>query len=67
MFNHHFFNGIESVSIYEQFLKEAKNNLAVVMDPPFGGKVEIIAHTLRKIDGEYKLLNGVKSSEISSN
>ncbi|XP_046458566.1 rRNA N6-adenosine-methyltransferase ZCCHC4-like [Daphnia pulex] len=66
MFNHHFFNGIEGFSIYEQFLKEAKNNLAVVMDPPFGGKVEIIAHTLRKIDGEYKRLNGVKSSEISN-
>ena len=66
MFNHHFFNGVEGVSIYEQFLKEAKNNLAVVMDPPFGGKVEIIAHTLQKIDKEYKRLNGVTSSEISS-
>ena len=67
MFNHHFFNGAEGVSTYEQFLKEAKNNLAVVMDPPFGGKVEIIAHTLRKIDDEYKRLNRVNSSDISSN
>jgi hypothetical protein len=67
MFNHHFFNGVEGVSTYEQFLKEGKNNLAVVMDPPFGGKVEIIANTLQKIDKEYKRLNGVTSSEISSN
>lgn len=66
IFNHHFFDGPQSVSVYKQFLMEGKNNLAVVMDPPFGGKVEIISRTLQTIDDEYKSLNGENASDISS-
>ncbi|KAI9558111.1 hypothetical protein GHT06_014864 [Daphnia sinensis] len=65
MFNHHFFDKSESVSVYEQFLTEGKNNLALVMDPPFGGKVEVISHTLQTIDDEYRHLNGENATEIS--
>lgn len=67
MFNHHFFDGSEGVSVYEQFLKDGKNSLALVMDPPFGGKVEIISHTLKKIEEDYTRLNGNMETGISSN
>lgn len=66
MFNHHFFDGPEGVSVFEQFLKESKNGLALVMDPPFGGKVEIISHTLKRIDSDYKRLNKRNDLEILS-
>lgn len=58
MFNHYFFDGLQGTEIYDQFIKEGKNSLAIVMDPPFGGKVEIIAHTFKSIDADYKRLNG---------
>lgn len=67
MFNHHFFDGTEGATVFEQFLKDGKNSLALVMDPPFGGKVEIISHTLKKIEENYNRLNGKVESGISSN
>ena len=66
MFNHHFFEGVESKAFYEKFLTDGKNKLALVMDPPFGGKVDVIANTLDKIATDYKDLNELNSSDISS-
>ncbi len=67
MFNHHLFDGPQGVSVYEQFLKDGKNSLALVMDPPFGGKVEVISHNLKTIDADYKRINGDSAMDISSN
>ena len=66
MFNHLLFDGIHGVSVYEQFLKDGKNCLALVMDPPFGGKVEVISQTLQTIDADYKRINGNTALDISS-
>ncbi|XP_064629909.1 rRNA N6-adenosine-methyltransferase ZCCHC4-like [Lineus longissimus] len=53
MFNHHFFGGEESKKIYTKFLRNEK--LVVVTDPPFGGLVEVIAFTVKKIMQEWKV------------
>ena len=66
MFNHHFFERLESQSVYEKFLVDGKNKIALVMDPPFGGKAEVIANTLDKIAADYKQLNKLNSCDISS-
>ena len=49
MFNHHFFLGDCQKKHYDAFLSEADTGLAVVTDPPFGGKAALIAHCLRNI------------------
>ncbi len=50
MFNHYFFSG---KSEYEAFLRGAVE-LAVVTDPPFGGKCELIAATLAAITDDWR-------------
>ena len=58
MFNHHFFGGDVGKAKYLQFLKEAGTGLVVITDPPFGGKVELISHTLDMIAKEWRNENG---------
>ncbi len=60
MFNHHFFDGIEGQAVYNQFLMESGmvgNNLALVMDPPFGGKVDVLCHTVQAIRADFRRIN----------
>lgn len=46
MFNHYFFHGAKSRKVFKGFLKKATGNgVALVMDPPFGGRVEPLART----------------------
>lgn len=66
MFNHYFFDGLNATSLYEQFLKDGKTGLAVVIDPPFGGKVEVISHTIKAINNDYKRVNGNNAAQVSS-
>jgi len=58
MFNHYFFGGDDSRSDYLQFLKKCSDgdsaNILVVVDPPFGGHVAVIAFTLQRIADDYK-------------
>uniref|UniRef100_F6VJ76 rRNA N(6)-adenosine-methyltransferase ZCCHC4 n=1 Tax=Ornithorhynchus anatinus TaxID=9258 RepID=F6VJ76_ORNAN len=50
MFNHHFFDGKASLEICRKFLQEDKGSgVIMVMDPPFGGLVEPLAFTFRKL------------------
>lgn len=50
MFNHHFFDGEKSSSTFNEFLCGSHGDkTAIVTDPPFGGLVEVLAFTLRKI------------------
>ncbi len=47
MFNHFFYSpgGLEAC---EQFLEGPPSSLAIVLDPPFGGLVELLAVSIRK-------------------
>lgn len=60
MFNHHFFNGVSSKLRYEHFLKDSCGNdkkLAILVDPPFGGLLQVLAHTIKSITDEWNCLN----------
>ncbi|KAJ8304059.1 hypothetical protein KUTeg_017642, partial [Tegillarca granosa] len=50
MFNHHFFDGGKSEDVFKKFVKETgKSNVAMVIDPPFGGMVEALAASINSI------------------
>lgn len=56
MFNHHMFVS-EHKNYYEDFLEGSTDGMAVVLDPPFGGKVELIATSLNRIMSDWNKLN----------
>ncbi|XP_032229793.2 rRNA N6-adenosine-methyltransferase ZCCHC4 [Nematostella vectensis] len=50
MFNHHFFNNNKSEQQFNKFLENAdEEEIVMIMDPPFGGLVEVLGATLQKI------------------
>nr|XP_002738407.1 PREDICTED: zinc finger CCHC domain-containing protein 4-like [Saccoglossus kowalevskii] len=50
MFNHHFFDGDESEKYFQDFLhRNGGDGVVVVTDPPFGGLVEVLAFTIKRI------------------
>lgn len=53
VFNHYFFDGPKARIVYEEFLNAGNpNDLLVVIDPPFGGLVEVIQFTLQQIKSD---------------
>lgn len=55
MFNHHFFGGEESVNSFTQFLTGCSHDqVAMVFDPPFGGMVEALSVSIKKISELWK-------------
>ena len=66
MFNHYFFRGAEACSAYKKFLSHTTaEEIILVMDPPFGGLVEVIIHTIRRIMADWSCdLNGMCVSTI---
>nr|XP_040572297.1 rRNA N6-adenosine-methyltransferase ZCCHC4-like isoform X1 [Lepeophtheirus salmonis] len=53
MFNHYFFNKSDE-EVYKEFLRDNKKcSLSIVMDPPFGGKVELLSATLTSIEKDW--------------
>ena len=52
MLNFHFFHGEGARAVYQAFLRSA-TSLAVLLDPPFGARIELISHTLRRIRSEF--------------
>ncbi|XP_022105996.1 zinc finger CCHC domain-containing protein 4-like isoform X2 [Acanthaster planci] len=55
MFNDHFFEGEPSRSICREFLHcNRGNNVVVVTDPPFGGRVEILVEVLKRMMALWK-------------
>ena len=48
MFNNHFFSDKQD---YTKFLNKSKK-LLIIMDPPFGGIVKLIAHSIDQIKGD---------------
>ncbi|XP_060521921.1 rRNA N6-adenosine-methyltransferase ZCCHC4 [Cylas formicarius] len=60
-FNHHFFFK-NSKSVFGEFLRSTGGNKTVLItDPPFGGRVEPLAFTVKKINRQYKKLTGATS------
>lgn len=64
MFNHHFFDGEKSRKIYLDFLRQDASSLPsnqsdilVVLDPPFGGLVDVLAFTLQSITEDFCQMN----------
>uniref|UniRef100_H2Z4X4 CCHC-type domain-containing protein n=1 Tax=Ciona savignyi TaxID=51511 RepID=H2Z4X4_CIOSA len=64
MFNRFFFNN-ESKSSFELFLKLSKKfeNIAIVVDPPFGGLVDCVCETLKWISNEASRLFNITPHE----
>nr|KAF6432772.1 zinc finger CCHC-type containing 4 [Rousettus aegyptiacus] len=55
MFNHHFFDGKAALEICRTFLQEDKGEgVIMVTDPPFGGLVEPLAVTFKKLIAMWK-------------
>lgn len=55
MFNHHHFDE-KSSEIYQNSISSAagrKNDVTVVTDPPFGGRVELLANTLKLMQKDF--------------
>ena len=52
MFNHYFFRGRPAA--YKKFLSHSTcDEIILVTDPPFGGLVAVIAHTIRRIMADW--------------
>ncbi|XP_044152496.1 rRNA N6-adenosine-methyltransferase ZCCHC4 isoform X3 [Bufo gargarizans] len=66
MFNHHFFGGEASQKICQKFLQEDDGRgVIMVTDPPFGGLVEPLAFSFKKIRDMWKTTSAkVTSTEL---
>nr|XP_053651509.1 rRNA N6-adenosine-methyltransferase ZCCHC4-like [Cherax quadricarinatus] len=60
MFNHHFFEGETAKNTYEHFIS-VDENLVIVTDPPFGGRMELLAHNLKQIQDDWRRSRGLDS------
>ena len=50
MFNHHFFEEDLAKPLLQSFFENSKlNSMLIVLDPPFGGLVEVLAASVKKI------------------
>lgn len=64
MFNHHFFLE-DSKRVFLDFLAGSNGeDLVLVTDPPFGGRVELLADTLRLINQEYKFACAAATKDL---
>jgi len=58
MFNHHFFDGMDGYNTFSAFLSNVKpGKFVLVIDPPFGGRLDILANTYHKICKHYHKLH----------
>lgn len=57
LFNHHFFNE-DAVNVFKDFITQNEGeDTYLICDPPFGGRVEAMSHTIRMISDLHKKLN----------
>ncbi|CAK1580651.1 unnamed protein product [Parnassius mnemosyne] len=55
MFNDYLFNGNEDEKVLKKFFKNSRDKgLCIVIDPPFGGRVEPLVHTIRELSAAYR-------------
>uniref|UniRef100_A0A0B7A2N9 CCHC-type domain-containing protein n=1 Tax=Arion vulgaris TaxID=1028688 RepID=A0A0B7A2N9_9EUPU len=66
MFNHHFFED-KSKSKLTKFLSGGRENVALITDPPFGGMVEALAATFKKISQMWNVACTIDSPNVEEN
>ena len=55
MFNNFFFGGEDAKSTFKEFLSNVDSNkIALVMDPPFGGLISLLASSIGKFRALYE-------------
>ncbi|XP_049873750.1 rRNA N6-adenosine-methyltransferase ZCCHC4 [Pectinophora gossypiella] len=65
MFNDYLFNGNNDEKVLKKFFKSSKEGgICVVMDPPFGGRVEPLIQTLRDLSSIYRKTFDKPENEI---
>ncbi|XP_073239081.1 rRNA N(6)-adenosine-methyltransferase ZCCHC4-like isoform X2 [Porites lutea] len=62
MFNHFFFESVTSEKVFQDFLR--REGLVLVMDPPFGGLAEVLAHSVKIIWDQWRKVNKFKDKEL---
>jgi len=63
MFNHHFFEEKYKNVLLEFFKSSADNHdIVLIMDPPFGGLVEVLANTVKKLWKLWRECSSLKGS-----
>ncbi|KAG8453564.1 hypothetical protein GDO86_000263 [Hymenochirus boettgeri] len=64
MFNHHFFGGEEALEVCQKFLQDDNGDGAIlVTDPPFGGLVDPLAFSFKKLRTLWKLTSNAEKKE----
>ncbi|XP_014600984.1 PREDICTED: zinc finger CCHC domain-containing protein 4 [Polistes canadensis] len=61
LFNHYFFNDNAQLVFKDFLTRNNGKDLYLICDPPFGGRVELISQTIRKISDLHKQLNKIES------
>ncbi|XP_026738837.1 zinc finger CCHC domain-containing protein 4 [Trichoplusia ni] len=55
MFNNYMFNGNEDEKVLKKFFKNSRDGgICIVLDPPFGGRVEPLVQTLKELTELYR-------------
>ena len=65
MFNHYFYLGQQSKEVFRSLLAKAKESLLLVLDPPFGGKPELVGETLRRIECDWQEVHSNPELRVS--
>ncbi|XP_067893367.1 rRNA N6-adenosine-methyltransferase ZCCHC4 isoform X2 [Heterodontus francisci] len=66
MFNHYFFGGKSASEAFQTFVCQDKGeSVIMVTDPPFGGLVEALAHSFKKIVGIWKTSRNETDEELA--
>lgn len=66
MFNNYFFDGKKSKRILKNYLCEKQNEkLVILLDPPFGGMIDAISYTLKKINKCWQKINNKVEGNVS--
>ncbi|KAM4808462.1 rRNA N(6)-adenosine-methyltransferase ZCCHC4 isoform 2-T2 [Rhinophrynus dorsalis] len=64
MFNHHFFGGEAAQSVCKKFLQENHGEgVILVTDPPFGGLVEPLAFSFKRLREMWKVASSAESNK----
>jgi len=66
MMNFHFFHGDVAKNRLRSFIRSAGSNLTIFLDPPFGGRMELIHHTIQSIQSilEQEMGRGVSKPKL---
>ena len=62
MFTHHFIAGDANKNVYENFLRESEESPLIVLDPPFGGKPELISRAIEEIQKDWRRIRSCSSN-----